>query len=668
MRPVSLDPLFRPRSIAVVGASRNREKVGNVILRNFLHTFKGRVYPVNNKAETIENLQSYRSVKDVPGELDLVIISVPRDYVPQVMEEAGERGTRAAVVITSGFREVGDEGERLERELVSIAKRHGVRFLGPNTMGLLTPDFNGTFAFADARRGEVAMVVQSGGIGAYMLTWAQRTRTGVSFLVSMGNQADVREFEVIDYLSMDPESRAIFVYLEGVSDGGNFLDMVSQASSRKPVIFIKGGSTAQSAEAVRTHTGSLAGSYEVFKAAVRAVGGVFTENLRDFLNLAKLISSSEPLREQVLVVTNSGGHGVLTSDAISRTDLRLLTIPERLKEELRRVLPPQSLPKNPLDLSGDAGRERYLNVLKVIADLDCTKLVIVQSLPLVSCTEVAKVLLNFKGKGIVTVAMGYDEDSASRILDSASIPVFSFPEEAVYSLEALVKRPVPRRKVRVPQPMNSAMELIKGKKTLSDYEGMKLMEIYGIRTPKWGIAENYEDAQRTADSIGYPVVMKISTDQPIHKTEVRGVYLNVERDHVKEVFSTLTKLSKRVMIQEQLNGLEAYVGGIKDPTFGHAVVAGVGGIYLEVLRNVSYGIAPVYEDEALEMIRESKLLDMIRARKRGYDEGSIIRTISNVSRLIIDLDVRELDVNPLIINERGAFAVDVRVVLGDHPA
>lgn len=659
---MALDYLFRPRSIAVVGASRNREKVGNVLFRNISSTFRGKVYPVNNKSEVIEGVKSFKSLKDIQDDIDLVVVSVPRESVKEVMEEAGEKNVKSAIVITSGFREVGEDGERLEKELVEVAHKHGIRFLGPNTMGLLTPDYNGTFAFADVRRGEIALVVQSGGIGAYMLNWAQRSRTGISFLVSLGNQSDVREYEIIDYLSRDPETKAIFVYIEGISDGEKFLQTMPDATSRKPVIFIKGGATAQSAEAVKTHTGSLAGSYEIFKAAIRTVGGIFVENLRDFLDLSKLVNSSEPIRNEILVVTNSGGHGVLTSDAIYRSGLSLVKIPERLNLELRNVLPPQSLAKNPLDLSGDAGRDRYLSALKIVSDLDCTKLVIVQSLPFISCTEVAKVLLNFKGKGIIGVTMGYDEDSASRILESASIPVFTFPEEAVRAISTMVNKPTPRRKVRISQPINSALELTNGKSVLSDYDGLKLMELYGIRTPKWGLAESYEDAQRIADSIGYPVVMKISTDQPVHKTELKGVYMNVEREAIKDTFSKLTKISKRVMIQEQLTGLEAYVGGIKDPVFGHTVVVGVGGIYLEVLKSVSYGIAPVYEDEAVEMVKESKLLDMITARKRGYDQGSLIRTVSNVSRLILDLNVKEMDINPLIVNDKGAFAVDVRVV------
>ncbi|ARM74849.1 acetate--CoA ligase family protein [Acidianus manzaensis] len=659
---MSLDSLFRPKSIAVVGASRNREKIGNIILRNLLSTYRGKIYAVNNKAEDIEGMKSYKTLKDIPGDVDLAIISVPRQFSVQVMEDAVEKGVKSAIVITSGFKEIGGDGVKLEEDLISTARKGGIRVLGPNTMGLISPDFNGTFAYANIQRGEIALVVQSGGIGAYMLDWAQRTRTGISYLVSMGNQADVKEYEVIDYLSKDPETRGIFVYLEGVADGEKFLETIPDDTARKPVVFIKGGATARGAEAVKTHTGSLAGSYEVFKAAINTVGGIFVEDLSDFLNLTRFVTSPEPIKSDILVVTNSGGHGVLTSDAISRNNLNMIEIPERIKGDLTKILPPTSLPKNPLDLSGDAGRDRYLDALKIVQDLDCTKLVIVQSLPVVSCSEVAKVLLNFKGKGVVGVMMGVDEESALRILESASIPAFNFPEAAVRAIRYFTSKPNPRKKIRIAQPISSAVELAKGKQNLADYEALKLMEIYGIKTPAWGIAQSEEEAERIADNIGYPVVMKISSDQPLHKTDMKGVVMNVEKDMVKSVFKELYQITKRVMIQQQLPGLEVFVGGLKDPVFGHTVLVGSGGIYVEVLKNVSYGLSPIYEDEALEMLKESKIHDMLTARKRGYDEGSLIRTIITISRLIVDLNVKEMDINPLIVNDKGAFAVDVRVV------
>ncbi|BBG27101.1 acetate--CoA ligase family protein [Sulfuracidifex tepidarius] len=658
-----LDSLFKPKNIAVIGASRNKEKVGNVITRNLISTFRGKIFPVNNKAESVEGLTAYKSIKDIKDDVDLAIVSVPREASIEVMEEAGEKGVKASIVITAGFREVGGDGVKLEEELKRVASKYSIRFLGPNTMGLVSPSYNGTFAFADMRRGNIALIVQSGGIGAYMLDWAHKSGTGISYLVTMGNQADVKEYEVIQYLSEDPETRAIFAYVEGISDGEKFLDTMPESASKKPIIFIKGGITDRGAKAAMSHTGSLAGSFEVFKAAVKSTGGILIEDFRDFLNLTKLVESSEPLKSDVLVITNSGGHGVLTSDAIERSGLRMISLPPRIEDDLRKILPPTSSIRNPLDLTGDAGKDRYSEALKLVSDLDCTKVVIAESLPFLSTVEVAKAVLPFKGKGIVGVFMGGDEDYSARIMDSADIPCFSFPEDAIKAIKYLTSREPPRKKIRISQPMESALEIVKGKDFLKDYESMKIMEIYGIRTPKWSVVEDEDSAEKEANRIGYPLVMKISADTPVHKTEMKGVYMNVEKDQVKQVFQALTKITKRVMLQEQLNGLELFVGGIKDPVFGHTVVVGSGGIYVEVMKNVSYGICPVDEDEVLNMLKESKVYDILNARKRGYDVGSVIRTVVAVSRMMVDLDIKELDINPLIVNERGAFAVDTRLIL-----
>ena len=661
MSQENLDYLFSASSIAVIGASRHKEKVGNVIFRNLLSTFKGKLYPVNNKAEDVEGVKAFRSVKEVPDSIDLAVISVPRDYVPQVLEECGEKGVKAVVVITAGFKEVGEE--KLEEEIINIARKHGMRLLGPNTFGVITPEYNATFAFADVKRGNIGLVVQSGGLGVYMLDWARKTRMGISYMVSLGNQADVKEFEVIDYLSRDSSTKAIFVYLEGVSDGEKFLERVTEASSRKPVVFLKGGKTSQGASAAKTHTGSLSGNYDVFRAAARTAGAIVVEDLRDFLNLAKLMEYNEPLKDEVLVVTNSGGHGVLTADEVARSGLKMVEIPNFVKEELRKVLPPTSVPHNPLDLTGDATRDRYNAALRLVSNLDATKVVLVQSLPFISSAEVARSVTFYKGTGVIGVVMGLDEDVAMRVLESSGVPGFFFPEDAVRALSYLARRPTPRRKIRTKQPVAAAVDLVKGKKSLRDFEAMKLMEVYGIMTPKWGIAESEEEAQKVADEIGYPVVMKISPEEPVHKTELKGVVVNVTRDQVREVYKRLSTITKRVLIQEQLSGLEVFVGGIKDPVFGHLVVVGPGGIYVDVLKMVSYGIAPVYEDEAYDMLKESKVYDMLKARKRGYDENSLIRTIVTVSRMIVDLDIKEMDINPLFVNERGAFATDVRIIL-----
>jgi acetate---CoA ligase (ADP-forming) len=660
---MSLDSLFKPQSIAVVGASRDREKVGNIVLRNIQSTFHGKVYAVNNKAEEVENLKSYKTITEISEQVDLAVLTVPRQLVPQVMEEAATKGTKSVIIITSGFREVDAIGAKLEDEIGKIARDSGMRFLGPNTLGLITPSFNATFAFSDVKKGNIALVAQSGGIGVYMLNWAQMTRTGISYFVSLGNQSDITETEVYEYLVHDPETRALFTYVEGVADGKRFLDIVPSITVRKPLVFLKGGIGKSGAEAVRTHTGSLAGSIQVFEAAVKAVGGILVDDLEDFLDLIKLVSSDELIKPDFLVITNSGGHGVLAADEIERQSASLINLPDSTREALSKVLPAQSAPRNPLDLSGDANKDRYNKVLQTVQNLDCSKLVVVQSLPMITCTEVAKVLLAYKGKNMVGVMMGMDENAAARILDSANIPAFTFPEDAVRSIKRFTSRRQPRRKIRAASPIAQAQSLTAGKSYLRDFEAMKLCDIYGFKIPKYRIATTVEEGVKMGDQIGYPLVMKVSTDQPVHKTEIGGVRTNVGRDEVAASFAQLSKVSERILMQEQVSGLEVFLGGVDDPTFGHTVLVGPGGIYVEILKDVAYGLSPLAEDEAVEMLQESKVHQMLTARGKSFDETSLIRAIITLSRMIVDLSVSAIDINPLIVNEKGAFAVDIRTIL-----
>ncbi len=658
-----LEELFYPKSIAVVGASRSKEKIGNIIFRNIKSTFSGKVYPVNNRAEEVEGVQAYSSVSKIPDKVDLAIISVPKEFVIEVMEDLGKASVPAAIVITSGFREIGEEGAKLEEELKAVASKHGIRFLGPNTMGIVTPSFNATFTYVDVKPGNIALVAQSGGMGAYMLNWAQATKTGLSYFIGLGNQADIKEVDVFEFLAESPETKAIFVYLEGVSDGQKFLDIMPDITRKKPVVFLKGGASAAGAQAVKTHTGSLAGSYELFKAAVETVGAIFVENLTDMLNLAKLIASNEPIKENILIVTNSGGHAVLTVDEIERQKLGLIKLPPKAIQDLSIVLPSFVTPKNPLDLGGDATLERYITALKIVQGLDCTKLVMVQSLATVSCLEVAKALQNFKGRGVVGVMMGLAEEAAIRVLDSANIPAFNFPEDAVRAIRYFVKRKESTKKIRIPAPIPEALNIINGKKVIPDYEAFKILEIYGIRVAPWAVVTDLDEAKKQAERIGYPLVVKISSDQPVHKTELGGVFLNVERENLESAFNAAKSMSNRVLLQKQLDGVEVFVGAVKDPVFGPAVLVGLGGIYVEVIRSVSYGLSPISEDEALNMLTESKVYSALTARKRNYNVNSVIRTITRVSRMIVDLDVKEMDINPLIVNKDGAFAVDVRMLV-----
>ena len=660
---MSLEPLFRPSSIAVVGASREKAKIGNIILRNLIGTYNGKILPVNLSAQIVEGIPAFRSLAEIGSPVDLMVVAVPREIVPTIVDDAVKAGVKAGIIITSGFREADAIGAKLESEMTQSAYKSGLRLLGPNTLGLITPRFNATFSFSDAKHGGLALVTQSGGIGVYMLNWAHMTRTGISHFVSLGNQCNVTEADVYEYLSTDEETKAIFSYNEGVANGKAFLDTVARVTTEKPIVFLKGGVGRSSAEAVKTHTGSLAGSSELFRAAVGTAGGIYVENLEEFLDLAKLVLSGEKVKPKILLVTNSGGHGVLATDEIERRGMSLAELPEEVSRKLRSVLPVQSVPKNPLDLSGDADNARYHAALSVIQDVDCTKVVMVQSLPTISCSELAKVLLEFKGKSVVGVLMGMDEDAAVRILDSSGIPAYLFPEDAVRSLGDIISKHTPIQKVATPNPPEQASGIVSGKTYLRDDDALRLMELYGLRTARWGIASDGNQAKQIADSIGYPVVMKISTDEPTHKTELGGVKVNVEKSDAASVFEELSKISPKILIQQQLSGVEVFLGGIDDATFGKAVVVGLGGIYVEVFKALSYGLCPVLEDEARDMVKRSRVSELLSARNRNYDEDSVVSSITSISRLIVDLGVKQLDINPLIVNATGSYVVDARVVL-----
>ncbi|WMT51460.1 MAG: acetate--CoA ligase family protein [Ferroplasma sp.] len=656
-----LEQLFKPKSIAIVGASSDSLKVGNIILRNISSSFSGKIYPVNNKNSEILGYAAYKNLRDIKDQVDLVVIVVPRDAVPGVMEDAAAIKAGAAIIITSGFKETDQHGAELEDRIMATARENNIRVLGPNTIGLITPEVNATFAFADVKRGKAAIVAQSGGLGVYMLNWAQESNVGISYFISLGNQADVDETDALQFLSSDVETRAVFSYLEGVSSGNKFLSVIPDVTKRKPVIFLKGGIGKTGAAAVKTHTASVAGSIDIFRAAVRTVGGIFVDNIEDMLNLAKIVLSSEPVTGDILIITNSGGHGVLATDAIDTEGLKEIELPDRIKQELLSVIPAQSTPRNPIDLSGDADYTRYNNALGIVKDLDCTKIVIVQSLPMVTCSDVAKAVVNYRGKGVIGITMGLDQNAAAKLLDSVSVPSFIFPEDAIKSIKYMVERPEPVKKIRTSNPIRKAADLVTGKTYLRDFEAMELMEIYGIGTPLYAMAENVDEAQAKSDTVGYPFVMKISPDTPVHKTDVKGVIMNVEKDTVSKAFTELNY--KRVIMQQQVSGAEIFVGGIKDPVFGPAIVVGIGGVYMEVIKSLSYGICPVSEDEAYRMIKESKILDMLRARNSNYDVNATVSAISKISNMFIDLNIKEMDINPLIVNEKGAFAVDVRIVL-----
>ncbi len=662
-----IEHLFHPKSIAIIGASRHRNKVGNIVLRNLIATFHGKIFPVNKHESVIEGLKAYRSVKDINEGIDLAIISIPRDFVVDALEEAGEVGIKAAIILTSGFRELDEIGAKLEEELKAIARRYNIRFLGPNTFGLITPDFNATFSPFDVKRGKIAILSQSGGLGFYVLDWLQRNGSGVSYFVSLGNQADVNEVDTLEYIARDPRNKAVFVYLEGVSEGRRLLNVLSDITTKVPVIFLKGGISKSGSRAAMTHTGSVAGSYEVFKAAINSAGGIVVENLEDFLELMKLYSFEEPIKDKILIITNSGGHGVLTSDAVEKYGLSLCTLDEETKKKLKELLPPYLKPNNPLDLSVEAPSTIYDKALEATKDIDCTKIVIGEYSPVTSCVEDAKVLIKYKGKSVIGVFMGSDEREAISILTENGMPAFNYPEVAVRVISHLFNKINVFKKPKILEPPVLVKELIKGKDYLKDYEAFKLLEIYGIKTPRYRIVENIEELRNAVEELNFPIVLKISSDRPIHKTDIGGVILNINSvEDAINAYNKLSRISPRILVQEQLSGYEIFVGGFIDNSFGPAIVVGLGGILVEILNKVAYAVAPISYDEAEYLLKETKIYDALKARNRNYDINSVEDALVKAAKMMSEINIKEMDINPLIVNENGSYAVDVRILLANN--
>lgn len=659
-----IEALFNPKSIAVIGASRNRNKVGNIALRNIISTFKGKIYPINDKAPEVEGLKTYKSIKNINDKVDLAIIAIPRDYVPGVMEELGEAGVSAAIILTAGFRELDEKGAKLENEIKQTARKYGIRFLGPNTFGLLTPDFNATFSPFDVKRGNIAVLSQSGGLGFYVLDWLQRYASGVSYFVSLGNQADINEVDALEYIVKDKRNKAIFAYIEGVSEGRKLLDLLYEVTDKIPVVFLKGGISSGGAKAAKTHTGSLAGSYDVFKAAITSAGGIVVERLEDFLELMKLYSFNEPVKDKILIITNSGGHGVLTSDAVEKYGLSLYQLDDSIREKLKAVLPSYLSPNNPLDLSVEAPSSVYDMALDATKDLNCTKIVIGEYSPVTSCVEDAKVIMKYKGKSVIGVFMGVDEREAIELLTKNGIPAFNYPETAIRIISYLFKERKRFKKPDTRKPSIDIEKFVEGKEYLRDYEAFRLLELYNIPVTKYKVVYNENDVNRYFKELNPPIVMKISTDTPIHKSDIGGVRLDIRSEmEALEAYKKLSKLSTRVLMQEQVRGDEVFIGGITDPVFGPTIIVGIGGTLVEVLNKVTYGIAPISYQEADYLLKESGLDKILTVRGKNYDIQSLTDVIVKSSELLAQLKIKEMDLNPVIVNERGALVVDSRILL-----
>jgi acetyl coenzyme A synthetase (ADP forming)-like protein len=695
-----LNNFFNPKSIAVVGASRAPGKVGHDILKNIIqYGYQGSVYPVNPGASEILGVKSYPSLLDDKSKIDLAVIVVPSKNVLETVRQCGARKIDSAIIITAGFKESGIEGARLESELLKEARGAGVRFIGPNCLGMIDTHskINASFAVGMPAKGSIGFFSQSGALCIAILDRALPDEIGFSKFISMGNKADITDTDIMLALAEDENTKVVLGYIEGVSDGRKFMETASRVSKKKPLIILKSGTTSAGAKAASSHTGALAGRETTFECAFKQSGVIRVHTINELFNYA-IAFATQPLPRgpNVAIITNSGGPGILAADASDKSNLHLIPLHKKYVDELRTFLPPVASFYNPIDILGDSGADRYEKTMNTVlkderidsvmvlltptavVDVEATAMTVVEA----SKSVDRPILTSFMGKKSV--------EAGSKTLTRNGVPNYSYPEEAVWSLNAMYRYRLwidrPEKTYRKFNGMkDNALRIFDDAKRedrdrLSEPEVHDVLQAYGFSLPRSLFARTMEEAVAAAKRIGYPVVMKIISPQIVHKSDIGGVRVNLNgRRDVENAFFDITARVRNiapaahiygVMIQEMIpKGKEIIIGITKDPQFGHMVMFGLGGVYVEVMKDVSFRVVPLSREDAHEMIRETKTFPILRG-VRGEAESdteAIETSLLVLSQLATDFpEIIEADINPLLVRQRGegAVAIDARFTIG----
>jgi acetyltransferase len=700
-----LDAFFSAKNIAVIGATEAPNSVGRTLLWNLVsNPFGGTVFPVNPKRPSVLGIKAYPTIKDVPAKVDLAVIVTQAQVVPGVVAQCVEAGVKAAVIISAGFKELGAPGLELERQIAAEAKRGRMRIIGPNCLGVMNPltGLNATFAKGMARPGNVAFISQSGALLTAVLDWSFRELVGFSAIVSTGSMLDVGWGDLIDYLGNDPRTQSIVVYMESVGDARGFLSAAREVALSKPIIVIKAGRTEAAAKAAASHTGSLTGSDEVLNAAFRRTGVLRVDSIAEVFDMAELLSRQpRPAGPRLTILTNAGGPGVLATDALITSGGELATLSEQTRKELDAFLPPHWSHNNPVDILGDAGPDRYAKALEVAArDPNSDGLLVVLTpQDMTDPTQTAEALRKYakiEGKPVIASWMGGpDVDAGVAILNRAGIPTFAYPDRAAkaftymwrytYNLRGIYETPslgaVDEDQVRALEQGRRIVEAVRaeGRTLLDEVESKRLLAAYGIPTTRMEVAPDVESAQRLAESIGFPVVLKIHSRTITHKTDVGGVKLGIkDRTEVAKAFAeirdSVTKAAgaghfQGVTVQPMVRLKDAYeliLGASPDPQFGPVLLFGSGGQLVEVYKDRALGLPPLNGTLARRMIEQTRIATALKGvRGRApVDLAALEQLLVRFSRLVVEQRwVREIDINPLLASPDGLIALDARVLL-----
>ena len=694
-----LDSLFKPKSIAIIGASQKELSIGNVIIKNLLHYgYTGAIYPINPKINELNGLKSYPTIFDVPDQIDLAHVIIPAKFVPQTIKDCGEKGIKSVIINTAGFSEMGAEGIALQNEFLAIAKQYGIRIFGPNCQGIINsdPEYKAycDFTFTFPKPGHISIVALSGGVGAFIMQSLFDLEIGMRMYASNGNACDVSISDVIKYYGDDEETKAIILYTEGLSNPLEFMEVVKAVTKKKPILAMKAGRTEEGAKAAASHTGSLAG-VDISTELIFEKTGILPFNNEQELCQAAMAFATQPIPKgnRVGIITNTGGPAVIATDELISSGLQLPALSEKAKSILLTTMLPEATIGNPIDVVATGGGIHFRSALDVLMDEDSIDSIYINfvTAPFTDTNEVARNIVEvsqMRKKPIVcnfmtNMSLERFQETA-RILNDGGVPCYSFPTTAAKALGALYRYSKTRTRdignpVDSPNVDKKKAEIIisqaqkDGKPYMSADRVYELLAAYGIPVAAWWLANDIHEAANAAESIGYPVVIKAESSTIVHKSDLGGVAINLK--NAAEVKTAVEKMegifgskNLKFLVQKFLPGGKELIAGVSTkPGLGHLVMFGLGGIYVEVLKDVVFKIAPVTELEAKEMlssIKASKLLDGVRGEK-GINKEKVIDIIQRVSKLVTDFPIiTEMDMNPIIAINDNVYAVDARIKIG----
>ena len=690
-----------PKSIAIIGASDKEGSVGRAITNNIMKGYKGTIYPISPTRETVFGKKAYKSVLDVPGKVDLAVVVTKNTIVPSVLEECGKKKLRGAIVITAGFKEVDEEGAKLEQKLKDIAKKYKLQIIGPNCLGVMNLEpqtmMNSTFLKITPKSGEIALVSQSGAICAALVEDASAQGIGFSAVISMGNKADMSEIDILKMLAEHKQTKVIVIYLEDMGNGQEFLKVCKDITrkKKKPVLVLKSGRSPEGAKAAMSHTGALMGSDEIYDALLKQSGAIRVDTMEELFDYATAFSKQPlPMNGDLVIVSNAGGPAIISTDACSKLGIKMAKI-EEIRKKIDAVIPPWGSSRNPVDIVGDADFKRFENVLNEVLKHKNVGSVISMCTPSATLNydKLAEVIVSMSKKYKKTMLaslMGLDEGITNReILAKGDVPYYTYAEGSIRALKAMLTftdwvKNSPGKITKFNVKKNTVKKILDNAKkekrsALLEEEGQEILRAYGFPLPASKLAKSKKEAVAASKKIGYPVVLKIASPQIIHKSDAGGVKVNLQNaKDVENAFDTIIKNAKKynkkadikgVLVVEMVKGgKEMIIGSKLEPGFGPVVMLGMGGIYVEVLKDVTFKLAPMTNIEADDMIssiKTKKILEGVRGEKPS-DIKKLSECIQRLSQLVSDFnEIKELDMNPVLVMEKnkGCKVLDVRIGL-----